>query len=303
MVRKNIKKILFILLTFAATMMFLHVSALAADTAATPMYSSNSRQTNEGVQDDYIYHFANGEALNPQIGEPLLLLNGFFSTKVTGLIQYGVGYVPLSDLVKAFGGTAIWDAGKSEAVYQMDGLTIDVILGKYGVAEKSTLNDTNCDAPLYVNGQGYVSIAFINKYINLDAGYLGAPGISIAENPVIWVDTPGTYKLYGQAGGETLNWLKAQLNQGLENFTTSASKNKTPEAAKGVAAEIAFDIEHTVYLGQAGRYALYDGVKRIILVDTTTKDIYFYEAENAYGSISKVDLNDPDLYSMKYLFG
>ena len=277
--------------------------ATSKGSSAEPVYNSNSRLTDEGLQDDYVYHFINGDILNPQVGEPLLLLNGSFSTKALGLIQWNVVYVPLSDLVEAFGGTTNWDAEKSEIVYQMNDITIDVVWGTYGVAKKATLNGEKCEAPLNVDNEGYVSIAFINKYMNLDAGYLSAPGVSIAENPVIWVDTPGTYKLYDQASGENLNWLKTQLNQGLENYTKSSSEHKTPEDAKRAAPEIAFDIEHTVYLGQAGRYAMYDGVKRVILVDTRTKDIYFYDAENAYGSISKVDLNDPDLYSMKYLFG
>lgn len=70
-----VKKALSYLLVLAAITAALKTTAFAAPVTANDCLQQHSRQTDEGLQEDSIYRFENGDTLNPRVQEPLQLLN------------------------------------------------------------------------------------------------------------------------------------------------------------------------------------------------------------------------------------
>lgn len=294
---------------FALTICILSVTAaFAGQTKADPTYKSNDRVSDEGLEDDYIYTFSDGK-LNPKYGEPILMVNGKFFAATPVITKNNVFYAPLRGVVEALGADITRNEAEKIISIKYNDATIELIQGRYGNYGISVNGDeiSGYLEPEIIDGSIYLPLQFFMRMFDLDAGYLlGSKmgiGIGIAYNPVIWLDRPGTYANSVKAQGEGLEWLKEQLNEGLKNFVINNESSDFSEDVAREAPKIAKDIENTKYVGQVGRYAMYDGPNRIILVDFDTNKIYFYCDEHTYGYIIEPDMNDPGLFMMKYVTG
>lgn len=252
-----------------------------------PFYESVIMATDEGSQSDHIYTFADGQ-INPKEGETILMIDGAFSSKATVVMQNNRSLVPLRFVAEAFGAEVNWDESKQKVVVSDHMSVIEVTLNQTTafINGKEILLDI---APVIINNTTYVSLKFISEKLNKDVGYLPAVqnGIGIAFNPVVWVSERCTAAEMEKAEGATLEFLKDRLNEGLAQLKPTLDNE---------ASFIAEAIEQTRYVGQVGRYALYEG-PYIILVDIDTNEIYFYKYGSSSGGIYKADMNDPKLFS------
>lgn len=282
-------------------------SVFAVQSKADPTYQSNERISDEGLEEDYIYTFSDGK-LNPKYGEPILMVSGKFYASTPIITKHNAYFIPLRGVAEALGADINWNEAEKKITIEYNGITIELIQGRYGNYGISVNGDeiNGYIEPDIINGHIYLPLQFFIQMFDLEAGYFPGSGMGIggiAYNPVIWLDHPGTYANSATGLGDGLDWLKEQLNDGLKNFIKSNENGDYSEDVARVASKIAKDIENTRYIGQAGRYAMYDGPNRIILVDFDTNKIYFYLDEHTYGYIIEPDMNDPHLFLMKYVTG
>ena len=291
-----------------------------------PTYSAFTDSDENGLTDNHIYTFANG-SVNAAPGDCLLMLNGEFSDADV-IIRNNCALVPVNTILQACGEDVLvlWgyqadnggifpygsDSGSSNLpliikIYKADG-SIDI---------KMTVGQTTADVngktealdtpPVIENNTAYVPLRFVCDCFGKSTGYLPAgPDVSgpnapkgLAFNPIVWVDDFEKTNA-AKPTDATLTWLKAQMNQALTSL-----KNHLGTVLKGTSpndpsfSQIAHDINTTYYVGNVGRYALYQG-PYITLVDVNTKTIYFYTLHPDTGYIRKANMSDPETFILHY---
>ena len=271
---------------------------------ADPTYSSHLNFDKDG---NHIYTFANG-SVDAAPGDCLLMLNGKFSN-ARMIIKNDCALVPVSVIQQAGGANVLWSfqAGNIIKIYNADrSIDIKMTVGqaKADVNGKTKALDTS---PVIENNTAYVPLRFIcecfGKVIgSLPAGQnVGDPksAKSLAFNSVVWVDDYAA-----KPTNATLTWLKAQMNQALtslKNHRSTVLKDTAPNDPSF--SQIANDINHTYYVGNVGRYALYQGPYPT-LVDVNSKTIYFRTVTSGSGwSIWKANMSDPKTFIRSYFAG
>ena len=258
-----------------------------------------------GLTDNHIYTFANG-SVDAAPGDCLLMLNGEFSDADV-IVRNDCALVPASVIPQACGADVLWSfqTGNIIKIHNADGsINIKMTVGQTSadVNGKTEALDT---PPIIENNTAYVPLRFVCDRFGKVLGSLPAGrdvsdprhAKSLAFNSIVWVDD------YAAKPTEvTLTWLKAQMNQALtclKNHRGTVLKNTPPNDP--AFSQIANDINHTYYVGNVGRYALYQGPYPA-LVDVNSKTIYFFTISSGSGwSIWKANMNDPETF-VRYYF-
>lgn len=290
----------------------------------TPIYSAVAEIGKNGLTDNHIYTFSNG-SLNAAPGDCLLMLNGEFSDADV-IIKSDHALVPVSVIRQACGADVNWGYQASNGSIFPYGsnsgssnmpLIIKIYKADESIDIKMTVGQTKADVngktkvldtpPVIENNTAYVPLRFIcdcfGKVIgSLPAGRdVGDPksAKSLAFNSVVWVDDYAA-----KPTNATLTWLKAQMNQALtslKNHRGTVLKDTDPNDP--AFSQIANDINHTYYVGNVGRYALYQGPYPT-LVDVNSKTIYFRTVSSGSGwSIWKANMSDPETFMCWYFAG
>jgi hypothetical protein len=279
-----------------------------------PVYASENRYSDEGVENDLIYTFSNGE-VNPLENELVFLFNGTFNSNVKASSGYPyVICIPLKELVLSFGGDVKNEQG-STFTYTLNENSVTVVIGEYNVPSEFIVNGKSVSISdyQYENENIYVSLNFIIKYLGLEYGYLPGGNVpySITYNPLIWVDYPGSSNKEDYARGQALEQLKKTLKNGLEKINENGLSSvigtdyeSWDEDFKSMAEALAEDIDNIHYFCMVGRYAIYTGCHKTILIDTDTDAVYYYISGHLYGNLSRYNgLGSSDFFTMFYISG
>lgn len=287
-------------------------------------YSAYTKADGNGLTDNHIYTFANG-SVDAAPGDCLLMLNGEFSDADV-IIKNGRALVPLGVIQQACGADVFWgyqasnggifpygsDSGSSNMpliikIHNADGsIDIKMTVGQTmaNVNGKTEALDT---PPVIENNTAYVPLRFVCDSFGKAIGYLPAGGgvnspdasKGLAFNPIVWVDDSEKTNA-AKPTDATLTWLKAQMDQALTSLKNNLStvlKDTDPNDPSF--SQIANDINNTYYVGNVGRYALYQG-PYTILVDVNSKTVYFYTIAHDTGSIWKANMRDPGTFILHY---
>ena len=284
--------------------------------AAEPVYTASGKRDQSGLTGNYIYRFSDGEK-DAAPGDCLLMINGRF-TNADVIVRNGRSFTPVRAVSEAFGAEVIWN-GETRTVSVASGnIVITMKIGQ----PKAIVNVKTVPLeapPIIENGRTYVPLRFIGEHLNKTVGYLPAgQGIKseylaavsdkdaakgLAYNPVVWIDDPVKTKV-GAPTEKTLPWLKTQLNRGLTSLKNNmgAANNgrmKGMDPNGPVFKQVQRAIDNAYYIGNAGRYAMYQG-PYLTLVDTETESVYFYTIAHGICGIWKADMSDPDTFVPMY---
>ncbi len=223
----------------------------------SPEYYSEAIITNEGMSDDYNYVIDNVVNFDTKSSDVLIMINGRL-TELRGILKNGTTYVPI------------------EAVNYLN------VKSSYDGKGNLTLNDVEFDfgdkKPFILDGVAYVPIRAIAESLDNEVGFVSKENdVAKMDNSIVWVDSSFEMNNAGYSVDEVKTWLKEQLYVN-ENFFVEIGNDEafTKES-----------VENMEYVGQVGRYALFDSTKPI-LVDMQNKKVYFYNVGNGYSSIVKM---------------
>ena len=288
---------------------------------ADPTYSAFLKFDGNGLTDHRIYTFANG-SVDAAPGDCLLMLNGEFSDADV-IIRNNCALVPVSVIPEACGADVIWGyQDENGGIYpygcdrdtsnmplmirihnEDESIDIKMTVG-HATADVNDKTEVLATAPVIENNTAYVPLCFVCDCFGRENGSLLAgrdvndpkSAKSLAYNSIVWVDDYAA-----KPTDETLTWLKAQMDQAF----TSLEKNRGT-VLKGTDpndpsfSKLADDINHTYYVGNVGRYALYQGPYPT-LVDINSKTIYFKTVSSGSGwSIWKANMTDPETFTRSY---
>jgi hypothetical protein len=286
-----------------------------------PTYTAVPGSDESGLTDTHIYTFANG-SVEAAPGDYLLMLNGEFSDAHV-IMRNDRALVPVSVIQQACGADALWgyQAGNGSIIpygshngssnlpliikiHNADGsMDIKMTVGQTlaDVNGKTEVLDT---PPVLENNTAYVPLRFVCDCFGKVIGYLPAgedvgdlkSAKSLAFNSIIWVDDCAA-----KPTDATLTWLKAQMNQALTSLKKYRSAILEDTGPNDPAfSQIAHDINNTYYVGNVGRYALYQGPYPT-LVDVNSKTIYFYTVGSGSGwRIWEANMSDPETFMLYY---
>ncbi len=223
----------------------------------SPEYYSEAIITNEGMTDDYNYVMDNVVTFDTTKSDVLIMVEGRFLDQA-GIIKDGTTYVP-ADVVDYF----------------------DVKMS-YDDKGYLTINDKEFDygdkKPFILNDIVYVPVRAIAESLNKEVGFISKENdIVKVNNSIVWIENKTELDNAGYSVEEVKEWLKQQLYVN-ENFFV---QNGNDEAFTKDS------VENMEYVGQVGRYALFNSTKPI-LVDRENKIVYFYNVGNGYSSINKM---------------
>jgi hypothetical protein len=292
---------------------------------ADPTYSAFLKFDENGITDHRIYTFTNGSVVAAP-GDCLLMLNGEFSDADV-IIKNNCALVPVNVIPEACeaagvnwgyqdGNGGIYPYGSDSSSLNLP-LTIEISKADESIDIKMTVGKTTADvngkaevldaSPFIENNTAYVPLCFVCDCFGKANGSLlagrdvGDPksAESLAYNSIVWVDDYAA-----KPTDETLTWLKAQMDQAF----TSLEKNrgtvlKDTDQNDPAFSQLADDINNTYYVGNVGRYALYQGPYPT-LVDVNSKTIYFQTVSSGSGwSIWKANMSDPETFLRNYFAG
>jgi hypothetical protein len=284
--------------------------------ASDPTYQAGPMTDTNGLTNNMIYFFANGEK-DAAPGESLLMINGEF-TDAKVIIRNNRSLASIRVAAEAFGANVQWD-GSTQTIRIEDGK--NEIVMKIGQTEVTVNGKTvSLDAaPIIDNGRTYVPLSFISDSLNKAVGYLPAGAQNtykylnasvdknaakgLAYNPIVWIDDPAKMN-NSKSTDETLVWLKSQMKQGLNSLksnidTADRGNLKGKSLNDPTFAQIDNAINNTYYIGNVGRYELFQG-PYVTLVDPNADIIYFYTMTYLTGAIWKADMNNPDTFVPMY---
>lgn len=302
-----------------------------ADTA-DPTYSAVGKIDGNGLTDNNIYTFANG-SVDAAPRDCLLMINGEFSD-VNVIIKSGCALVPVNTIQQVCDANVLWGYQASNGgifPYGSDRgssnmpLVIKISNADGSIDIKLTVGQTQADvggkketlgtAPVIKNNTAYVPLRFVCDLFGKAVGYLPANGeyVTNASNPnsakgmaynqIVWVDDLKKTNA-AKPTDTTLTWLKDQMGQALTSLKNNLStvdggllKSTDPNAP--AFSQIENAINSTYYVGNVGRYAMYQG-PYITLVDINTNTIYFYTIAHELGSIWKANMSDPETFVPMY---
>ena len=272
-----------------------------------PMYTAQAKMDANGLTDMYAYTFANESTRDVPPGDCLLMSNGTFNNGKV-VIKNNLLLVPIRVISESFGAIVNWDSSTQKVEVKDNDHDIIMEIGKNTaiVNGKSITLDV---PPVIVDARTYVSLRFVSKYMDKQVGYLSTASQSnskmvLANNPIVWIDdnTQIDENLINSAQIS----LKAQFEQGLAymkaNYSSDEHFNNIDAGTiNSTFAEIENDIQKTQYIGQVGRYLVFEG-PCLSLIDLDSNDIYFYQSGNAFCGIYKANMSDAEVFG-GYFFG
>ncbi len=289
-----------------------------------PTYSAFWKYDENGLTDHCIYTFANG-SVDAAPGDCLLMLNGEFSDADV-ITRNNCALVPVSVIPEACGADVIWGyQDENGGIYpygcdrdtsgmpliirihnEDESITIKMTVG-HATADVNDKTEALATAPVIENNTAYVPLHFVCDCFGKENGSLlagrdvGDPksAESLAPNSIVWVDDPEKTNA-AKPTDETLTWLKGQMDQAftsLEMNMGTVLKGTDPNDPSF--SQLADDINHTYYVGNVGRYALYQG-PYTTLVDVNSKTIYFQTGAHDTFSIRKANMSDPETFMRHY---
>jgi len=281
-----------------------------------PTYQASGKIDDSGLSDHYIYTFADGDK-DAAPGDTLLMVNGQF-TNARVIIRDNRSLIPIRTATEAFGANVTWD-GPTQTVKIADGTnSITMTIGK----TEATVNGKTVTlevAPIIDGDRTYVPVRFVSDYLNKSVGYLPAGSSTSSEyliavgdknankglayNPIVWIDGPVNTD-NNKTTGETLSWLKGQMEEGLNNLknnlgTVDDGNLKATSPNSSAFTQIENAISNAYYIGKIGRYEMFQG-PYIALVDPNTDSIYFYTIAHGLGGIWKADMSDSGTFVSMY---
>lgn len=271
----------------------------------SPEYKSIGELGNDGLTDNQIYSFMDGDIIIQHDEQALLMLDGKFTSKAAAIIKDSQMLVPLRYISENFGAEINWIEAEQKIIILKDNDKIEL---KLNSAETSINKEiiTLETPPVLFEGKTFVPINFISEAFGKKVGYLPAVNKSIegalAYDTVVWIESDANTYSEDIATGEILNMLKMKLFEGLANYKELNKGGRFEKEVNNISEQIKIDIENTKYIGQVGRYALYSG-PYTILVDILTNEIYFYTPINAGATLYKPDFNSSSLFGKSYIAG
>lgn len=280
-----------------------------------PSYDAVAGSDENGLTDHHIYTFVNG-SVDAAPGDYLLMLNGEFSNAHV-IIRNKCALVPVSVIRQACGADVLWGYQAGNGNISPYGshngssnlpLIIKIHNANGSIDIRMTVGQTTADVngktkaletpPVIKNNTAYVPLRFVCDCFGKATGDL--PAGRLAFNPIIWVDDSEKANAVKPADA-TLTWLKAQMNQALTSLKKYRGAILKDTAQNDPSfSKIADDINHTYYVGNVGRYALYQGPYPT-LVDINSKTIYFYTVGSGSGwRIGEANMSDPETFLLHY---
>jgi hypothetical protein len=260
----------------------------------------------EGMTDSYSYIIEDGTVqANP--GECLLMINGTFED-TKGYINNGRSMVPIRFITETLGAVVGWDEENATVSVKTDEVDLSLSIGKDTAAFNG--KDIKLDSPaVIIDDRTYVPLRIISECLGKSIGFVPAQGKGIAEAqrgiaycPVVWIDDSNLTEENTKKSNEILAWLKPELT-GTLNILKDTIDDINGEiyagANKNTFVEIEQKINDMKYLGQVGRYLMFSG-PYVTLVDPANNEVYFYYYGHGFGTISSIDVNNPELFIPMY---
>ena len=271
-----------------------------------PTYSSSGRFETEGLTDNYNYTFDNG-GKNSYKGEILLMSHGLFLSKYSVVMQNDRAFVSIAAIEAVTGAVALYNSEKDEITITKGDISVSAKMNSSSIIVTSAgkTEQIQVDAYPFIQGRYdqtvYVPLRAFAEVFNKKVGYIPAAPeyktpdfyeypdskTGIAYNPVIWVDDPAYMDNNGKTSDEMLTWLKDFMTEKLDDYKSQAGEMEEWFTEPAILELIQRNIDNTVYLGQAGRYAFFKG-PYLTLVDYYTNSVYFYCYGHAYGGLINV---------------
>ncbi len=264
-----------------ATMLATPCTAYAETKYTTPEFNTIAiTNDNEGMTNNYIYTMETGKVV-VNSNESALMVNGEF-VPYKGIIKDGTTFVPVRVISESFEKKVDWNEKTQQVTVENIVLTINNTKAKAG-----TKDIVLQQAPFIQKGVTYVPLRFIAESLDKEVGYVSKSYKNARlQNSIVWVENKENMNNNGYESSEIIDWLKPQLYVNKNFFDMQG--NSDPFTAEG--------IESMKYLGQLGRYAVLDpNTDKRILVDMSTKSVYFYYAGLGYSGAILV-IQDGEYY-------
>ncbi len=251
-----------------ATMLAIPCTAFAESKEVTPEFNASVIINDDGMTDDYEYKM-DDKAVVVKSKESALMVNGEF-VPYKGVMQNGTTFVPVRVISESFGKEVKWDEPTQQVTIEDIVLTINNKTAKDGAKDVKL-----SQAPFVDGGVTYVPLRFIAESLDKEVGYVPKNySKTTLHNSIVWVEDKEKMDNNGAKPEEIIKWLKPQLYVNKNYFEQVGNEEEFTKES----------IENMKYLGQLGRYAVFDSAREI-LVDMETKAVYFSTAGHGFSTI------------------
>ncbi len=259
---------------------------MASEKEVSPEYNSTAIVTDKGMTEDYTYTFADGK-VDSTPSDIILMVNGEF-VPATGIIKNGTTFVPVRVISESFGKEVGWNSTKKQVT--IDNITL--IIGN----STATVGDKTVElpfAPFIKDGLTYVPLRFIAENLDKEVGYISKNNDEVVlDNSIVWIEDKDLMNNDGKTIEEMKKLLVEQLEAKGNIFIQDGAVNSLTNES----------IENMKYIGQLGRYAIFNS-ETPLLFDVKNNKIYIYFDGHGNSSIYNIDeetVDDVDGYQNKF---
>ncbi|MFV0520256.1 MAG: copper amine oxidase N-terminal domain-containing protein [Lachnospirales bacterium] len=240
---------------------------------ATPILNSQAIITEDGLTDDFLYKFDSG-SVNCKSDEVIIMVDGEFIPYI-GIIKNNTTFVPVRAISETLGKEVKWNENTQEVTIDDVVLTINNVNVKKGneVIELSA-------APFILEGSTYVPLRFIAESFNATVGYVDKNNeVAKLNNSIVWVEEEDNLENAGLSEEDLKSWLQVELLGNDSLFYEIGNKGAINQS----------DIDNIEYVGQVGRYAVFNTIIYPFLVDVENEEIYAYNKGNGFSVIYDIE--------------
>ncbi len=256
------------MLTLATVLSLPFTSTAFAEENHTPEVSISVITDEQGMTEDYTYTMDKGK-VDVLEKESALMVNGEFVPN-KGVMKNGTTFVPVRVISESFGKEVKWNDETQQVTIEDIVLTINNTTAKDGNADVKLTQ-----APFVENGVTYVPLRFIAESLDKEVGYVPKNyKDATLHNSLVWVEDKELMDNNGYEPEEIIKWLKPQIYTNMDFFVQKGNEDAFTKE----------NVENMTYVGQLGRYAVFNSAKPI-LVDMENKAVYFYNGGNGFGVI------------------
>ena len=311
------------------------MKAVPITLAAGPTYEAVGKTDENGLTDNYIYSFANGQKdaapgdtilmLNGQLTDAnstLLFINGTLIADYEIIIRNGRALAPLGLISKEFGASADWDGIKREVRITKHRTEIDLTIDSDIAFVNGVETELDCPAILYKDSV-YAPLRFVAENLGALVQYSSrlSPEHTYYHDTQMPVSPANTIirdyanilidEKHNFSGSVTMEEAMIKTRkiclEGLDNFfqklrANLADSNENPDRFNGEYEIIKREINRMLYIGEVSRFYKFTIGPYDILFDRINAKIYFIIYSS--GTIVKeVDINDAGLFMPVFIVG
>ncbi len=254
------------------TMLALTCTVYGEESYPTPEFNTTVIYNDvEGMTDDYTYTLEKG-TVDVASKESALMVNGEFVPN-KGVMRNGTTFVPVRVISESFGKDVKWNEETQQVTIKDDE---DIVLTINSTTAKDGTTDVKlAQAPFVEKGVTYVPLRFVAESLDKEVGYVPKSyENAYLHNSIVWVEDKDLMKNAGYEPKEIIKWLKPQIYANKNFFHPVGNEDYFTNE----------DVEKITYVGQLGRYAVFNSVKPI-LVDMEHKAVYFYNGGVGFAAL------------------